>query len=151
MKFWKITQQLKTSAKKKRMKFEGEFEIATKQAVTASVAIRTPSKDPISEKKMIKKDGQWRIEKDVLGWTFEGEEKTMVLEAEKIQFILGILKDWCRAKTGIPFATFHKKCCKVQHASKGIPAIKGLSTPINQIFGKRPEPSLVWVRPGSKF
>ena len=49
------------------------------------------SKDPISEKKMIKKDGQWRIGKDVLGWEFEGREKIMVLEAEKIKFILGIL------------------------------------------------------------
>ena len=100
---------------------------------------------------MIKKDGQWRIEKDVLDWEFEGKEKTMVLEAEKIQFILGILKDWCRAKTGILFATFHKICCKVQHASKGIPAVKALFTPINQILGIRPEPPLVWVRPGSKL
>ena len=25
------------------------------------------SKDPISEKKMIKKDGQWRVEKGILG------------------------------------------------------------------------------------
>ena len=35
-------------------------------------ANKVDNKDPIFEKKMIKKDGQWRLEKDVLGWTFEG-------------------------------------------------------------------------------
>ena len=53
------------------------------------------SEDPILEKKMIKKDGQWRIGKDVLGWTFEGGKKKKMIEAKKIQFILGIRKD-CR-------------------------------------------------------
>ena len=75
----------------------------------------------------------------------------MVLEAEKIKFILGILNEWCRAKKGIPFATFHKNCCKVQHASKEIPAVKGLFMPINQILGIRPELTRVWVRPGSEL
>ena len=73
----------------------------------------------------------------------------MVLEAEKIKFILGILNEWCRAKKGIPFATFHKNCCKVQHAVKGIPAIKALFTPINRILGIKPEPLLVWIRLGA--
>ena len=36
------------------------------------------SEDPISEKKMIRKDGQWRVEKDILGWTFDGAYKIMV-------------------------------------------------------------------------
>ena len=54
---------------------------------------------------MIKKDGQWRIEKDVLGWTFEGKNKTMVLEEEKIKIILSVLKDWVHPKKGIPLVT----------------------------------------------
>ena len=41
------------------------------------------SEDPIFEKKMIEKDGQWREEKDILGWTFEGVERTVVLEERK--------------------------------------------------------------------
>ena len=71
------------------------------------------SKDPISEKKMIRKDGQWRNGKDVLGWIFKGKNKTMVLEGVKIEIILSILKCWVCAKRGILFAEFHKNICKV--------------------------------------
>ena len=42
---------------------------------SVSPANKIDRKDPISEKKMIRKDGQWQVEKDVLGWTFEGLEK----------------------------------------------------------------------------
>ena len=38
-------------------------------------ANKVDSEDPISKKKMIKKYGQWRVEKDVLGSTFEGVGK----------------------------------------------------------------------------
>ena len=30
------------------------------------------SDDPILEKKTKKKDGQWKVKKGILGWTFEG-------------------------------------------------------------------------------
>ena len=45
----------------------------------------------------------------------------MVLEDEEIETILSKLKEWSRAKRGIPFPRFHKNVSKVQHASKGIP------------------------------
>ena len=38
-------------------------------------ANKDDSKDPIPKKKTIKKDGKWRIEKGVFGWTFEGKIK----------------------------------------------------------------------------
>ena len=69
--------------------------------------------DPISEKKMIKKDGQWQIEKDILSLAFEGVKKTMMLEEEKIEPILAKLKEWSRAKRGIPFSEFHKNASRV--------------------------------------
>ena len=109
------------------------------------------SEDPILEKKMIKKDGQWRIEKDVLGWTFEERNKTMVLEGETIKIILSVLKDWTRAKKGTPFTNFQNNACKVQHASKGVPAVKVLFAPINQLLDIQPEPKLIFVRPNSKL
>ena len=56
-------------------------------------ANKDDSEDPISEKKMIKKDGQWIIEKDVLGWMFGGKNKTMVLEEKINGIILSVLKD----------------------------------------------------------
>ena len=58
------------------------------------LANKVDSEDPISEKKMIKRDGQWRIEKDVLGWIFEGLEKIMVLDNDKIEVVLAKLKGW---------------------------------------------------------
>ena len=94
---------------------------------------KVDSKDPISEKKIIKKDGQWRIEKDVLGWTFEGVEKIVVLEEDKIEAVLAKLKEWSRSKRGISFADFHKHVSKVQQTSKGIPAVKALFTPVNKV------------------
>ena len=54
------------------------------------------SEDFIPGKKMIQKNGQERVEKGVLGWKFEGVEKTVVLEDEKIEAILTTLKEWIR-------------------------------------------------------
>ena len=34
------------------------------------LAKKVDNEDPISKKMMIKKNGQWQLEKDVLGWTF---------------------------------------------------------------------------------
>ena len=33
------------------------------------------SEEPISDKKMIEKDGQWRVEEDILGWIVYWVEK----------------------------------------------------------------------------
>ena len=51
-------------------------------------------KDLISRKKMIEKDGQWRVERGVLVWKFEGVETTMVLEDKRIEAILVTLNKW---------------------------------------------------------
>ena len=100
---------------------------------------------------MIKKDGQWRIEKGVLGWMFEGKNKMMVFEEEKNEIILSVLKDWIRAKKGIPFTDFQKNVSRMHHASKRIPAVKVLFTLINQLLGIRTEPKLIFIRPNSKL
>ena len=62
---------------------------------------------------MIKKDGQWKIGKDVRGWTSEEVEKTMVLEKDKIEAVLAKLNEWSQTKRGIPFAEFHENVSKV--------------------------------------
>ena len=66
---------------------------------------------------------------------FEGKNKTIVLEEEKIEIILSILKGWVCTKRGIPFAKFHKNVCKVHHTPKGVPAVKALLTPVNKLLG----------------
>jgi hypothetical protein len=40
-------------------------------------ADETDSEDPISFKKLLKKEGQWALQKDCLGFTFDGAAKTM--------------------------------------------------------------------------
>ena len=82
---------------------------------------------------------------------FEGAKKTMMLEEEKIESILAKLKEWSRARRGIPFLEFHKNISRVQHASKCIPVVKALFTPINKVLGIRPEPKLVFIRPNSEL
>ena len=64
---------------------------------------------------------------------------------------MSVLKDWICAKKGIPFTDFHKNVSKVQHASKGISAVKALFKPINKLLGRRPEPKLIFVRPKSEL
>ena len=54
---------------------------------------KVDNKDPICEKKMIEEDGQWWLEKDVLGWKFEGLKRTKISEEEKIESILTKLKE----------------------------------------------------------
>ena len=40
--------------------------------------------DPTSHKKLKKGDGAWAIRKDVLGWTLDGDVKTVELEEERV-------------------------------------------------------------------
>ena len=40
--------------------------------------------DTSSLQKFRKKDGQWNVEKEALGWVFQGEETSMVLEERKV-------------------------------------------------------------------
>ena len=59
----------------------------------------------------------------------------MMLEEETIKSVLVKLKEWTRAKRGIPFLEFHKNVCRVKYVSKGIATVKALFTPINQVLG----------------
>jgi hypothetical protein len=52
--------------------------------------------DPISMKKLLKKEGQWALTKDCLGFTFDGDAKTMQLEEPKKEFLLATLTKWIR-------------------------------------------------------
>jgi hypothetical protein len=49
------------------------------------------SNDPISEKKLLKGEGQYSLFKRLLGFEFDGKRKTMWLEEEKRATLLTIL------------------------------------------------------------
>ena len=98
--------------------------------------------DPISEHKL-HKDGAWALVKDILGLTFDGDEKTVWLDDDKRQALLTLLHSWIRASRdanhGIPFEEFRSVIYKIRHAFVTIPAGKGLLSPFYRILAKQPK------------
>jgi hypothetical protein len=103
--------------------------------------------DPISMKKILKGDGVWALQKDILGFTFNGDtgKKTIQLEKPKREFLLEALHRWIRTArtTGapVPFLEFESVVAKLRHAFIAIPAGVGLLSVCNKLLGKRP----TWV------
>jgi hypothetical protein len=73
--------------------------------------------DPISHKKLRKGEGTFETIKCLLGFEFNGVNKTIWLETEKRAAILQILHQWIRGavkgKRGIPFAEFESVVAKL--------------------------------------
>jgi hypothetical protein len=109
--------------------------------------------DPISLKKLKKCDGEWALVKDMLGFQFDGEAKTMQLEEPKREFLLTVLHKWMRGanrKNGhVPFAEFESVIAKVRHAFMSIPAGQGLLSRCNKLLQKRPP--VVWLHRNKKL
>ena len=53
--------------------------------------------DPISLKKLKKLEAMWALHKDILGFTFDGVEKTIWLEEAKRDTLLTVMAGWLRA------------------------------------------------------
>jgi hypothetical protein len=103
--------------------------------------------DPISEKKLLKRDGQYDVLKTLLGIEFDGVGKTLWLEAAKREKLLTTLHTWIRMASrghgGIPFKQFEITIAKLRHAFTAIPAGVGLLSPCNRILAKKPP--IVWL------
>ena len=99
--------------------------------------------DPVSMKKLKKGEGTFALQKEILGFDFDGESKTMVLSHDKRVFLLAILHKWVRTfdrgKAGVPFPEFESVIAKTRHAFIAIPAGKGLMTPFNKLLQRRPD------------
>ena len=50
--------------------------------------------DPLSLKRLRKLEAMWVLHKDILGFPFDGVEKTIWLEEEKRDAILSVMKGW---------------------------------------------------------
>jgi len=95
-------------------------------------ADRVDSNNLISEKKLLKGEGQYALFKTMLGFNFDGKRKTMWLEEEKHAKLLTILHSWLRAGSlnhGIPFGEFESVIAKVRHAFTALPGSRGLLSP----------------------
>lgn len=98
--------------------------------------------DPMSLKKLKQLDGQFALEKEMLGFDFDGTLKTMILSRNKRELLLKTLHKWIRAanrsRMGIPFQEFESVTSKLRHAFMAVPAGRGLMTPFNKLLRLRP-------------
>lgn len=98
--------------------------------------------DPISLKKLKKMEGQFDLEKEILGFDFYGLPKTMILNQNKRELLLTTLHKWIRSasrgRMGIHFGEFESVTSKLRHAFISVPAGKGLMTPFNKLLRLRP-------------
>jgi hypothetical protein len=79
--------------------------------------------------------------KTLLGFDFDGKQKTMWLEKEKRAKLLTILHSWLRAGSlnrGIPFGEFQSVIAKVRHAFTALPGGRGLLSLCNRLLKRRP-------------
>jgi hypothetical protein len=85
--------------------------------------------DPISEKKLNQGDGTWMYEKEILGWLLNGKDYTIYLPPSKASAIIKLTKTIAK-KNHSTLNDFQKMAGKLNHAAIGIPAGKGLFSPI---------------------
>ena len=82
--------------------------------------------DPISKKKLKQLDGEYSTKKTILGFDFDGVNKTIWLEEAKQAHLLTVLHGWIRSSksgvAGIPFKEFETVVAKIRHAFTAIPA-----------------------------
>jgi hypothetical protein len=104
--------------------------------------------DPILEKKLRQLNGKYATTKSILGFDFNGVNKTLWLEEAKRAHLLTGLHGWIRSNrsgtTGIPFNEFESIISKIRHAFTAIPAGRGLLTPCNKIL--QTKPSMVFLQ-----
>ncbi len=105
-------------------------------------ADKIDSNDPTSEKKLKQLNGEYSTTKTILGFDFNGDDKTIWLEEAKRAHLLTVLHGWIRLSKsgthGIPFKEFETVVAKIRHAFTAIPAGRGLLTPCNKILQTKP-------------
>jgi len=111
-------------------------------------ADKIDGEDPVSHKKLLKQEAMWALTKDILGFTFDGDEKTIWLEEPKRKSLLATLHKWLRdarkyKNKGIPFDEYRSTLSKLRHAFISIPCGLGLLSPCNAVL--RTEPTSVYL------
>ena len=104
-------------------------------------AAPTPEIDPISRKKLEKGEGAWANVKEILGMTFDGNDKTIWLSTEKRDRLLAVLRTWIRKsskRVGIAFDEFRTTLSRLQHAFLTVPAGRGLLSPFYAVLALQP-------------
>jgi hypothetical protein len=94
--------------------------------------------DPVSEKKIAKGEGVWAMEKEILGWIFNGQDYTIRLPSQKIKDIIKMIRGMMKMSRP-SLNKYQKLAGKLQHASLGLPGGKGLFSPIQIAMQGNPD------------
>jgi hypothetical protein len=104
--------------------------------------------DPISKNRLLKGEGAMSTTKTILGFDFDGVEKTMWLESAKRNQLLAILHSWIRTSEcsahGILFKEFESVLAKIKQALTALPAGLGLLSPCNAVL--QTQPNIVYLQ-----
>ncbi len=95
-------------------------------------------KEPISESKLLKGDGNFESKKDMIGFRFDGLKQTVHLLPEKA---LAYVKETHRIlrRKRVPIKILQGVVGKLQHASIILPAARSFFTPINAAMKGSPK------------
>ena len=94
-------------------------------------------KDPISFKKLEAGDARWAQSKELLGFVFDGQSRTVHLTQRKA---LGITEAITRLlkKTRAPVPKFQSVVGKMRHVATILPSARSLFTPVNRALRGHP-------------
>ena len=97
----------------------------------------TDGKEPISDKKIEKGDGDFMSLKEMIGFDFDGIKRTVCLPKEKATKYIRETHRILRRKT-VPLKTLQTLVGQLRHASVILPAARGFFTPINTAMKGNP-------------
>jgi hypothetical protein len=107
--------------------------------------------DPISLKKLVTEgEGIWDTVKEILGWIFNGIERTIQLPPKKVTSLRETIKTALRSGH-IEFKAFESLIGKWQHACLGIPGGRSLLPPLYKVLkaAERQQSTTVQIHPRS--
>jgi hypothetical protein len=88
-------------------------------------------KDLISRKKLEKGDARFDVEKEILGFTLNGADRTVRLCEAKAQAMADKIAKILR-KSHVSLKRFRSLLGRLQHAARILPAAKGMFSPLNK-------------------
>lgn len=96
-------------------------------------------KQPISQKKLAKGEGDWRTEKEMIGFEWEGRKRTVCLPTKKSKQYVADTKAMLYKKRRAPVKRFQTVVGKLRHAARVMPAAKAFFTPLNHALRGSPK------------
>jgi hypothetical protein len=95
-------------------------------------------KNPISRNKLEKGDARFDIEKEILGFTLNGADRTVRLSEAKAQAMADEIAKILR-KSHVSLKRSRSLLGRLQHAARVLPAAKGMFSPLNKATQGDPE------------